>query len=155
MQKYCEAQMSTRRIWYKQKVDKVLHDVMLSSWLQKNWEGKKMTRVQSWTLVSVGDKVFLLTVQAVENLEVNPHSSRYNPCYTSWARIFGLPQAVRYPLGGVGPILGKHISDVVELCFHTVSAYEYSDKWWYHTQEFLCLCTNGFSVLRPHQIGGE
>ena len=36
--------------WYEQKVDdtcKVLHDVMLSSWVQKYWEEKKMTRVQS------------------------------------------------------------------------------------------------------------
>jgi len=42
--------MNKRRNWYEQKVDdtyKVLHDVMLSLWVQKYWEGKKMTRVQS------------------------------------------------------------------------------------------------------------
>jgi len=35
--------MSKRRNFYEQKVDgthKVLHDEMLSSWLQKYWEGK-------------------------------------------------------------------------------------------------------------------
>ena len=32
---------------------------------------------------------------------------------------FGLPQELWYLSGGVGPILGRHIPDVVELCFHT------------------------------------
>ena len=36
--------MNKRMNWYEEKVDdtgKVLHDMMLSSWLQKYWEGKK------------------------------------------------------------------------------------------------------------------
>jgi len=42
--------MNKRRNWYEQKVDdtcKVLHDVMLSLWVKKYWEEKKMTSVQS------------------------------------------------------------------------------------------------------------
>ena len=48
--------MNKRRNWYEQKVDdtcKALHDMMLSSWVQKYWEEKN----DSCTILNISDSL--------------------------------------------------------------------------------------------------
>ena len=70
--------------------------------------------------MTVWDKVSLLTVQAVENSEVNPHSSCHNPCYTSWAQILVSLKQSDILLEVWVPYLGSILQMWLNhACFHT------------------------------------